>query len=94
MVAYLGAFNVVFRKSIIGDWISACNQHRIKCSEDFSLMSTQGDPVRIRQWQIAGLPKDQESVQEKRRKPDPLYLWGKDFLKREVLLFVLIVVSF
>ena len=34
----------------------------IKCSEDFSLTSTLGDAVEIRQWQIAGLPKDHFSV--------------------------------
>ena len=62
MVAYLGAFNAVFRKAIIRDWQANCLKNKIKCSDDFSLMSTLGDPVRIRQWQIAGLPKDQFSV--------------------------------
>ena len=38
---------------------SACEQNSIKCSEDFSLAATLGEPVQIRQWQIAGLPKDQ-----------------------------------
>ena len=57
-VAYLGAFNVVFRNEIIADWQAKCNKEDIKCSEHFSLTSTLGDPVEIRQWQIAGLPKD------------------------------------
>ena len=39
-----------------------CSKYKIKCSSDFSLMGTLGDPVKIRQWQIAGLPKDQFSV--------------------------------
>jgi hypothetical protein len=38
---------------------SACEENSIKCSEDFSLAATLGEPVQIRQWQIAGLPKDQ-----------------------------------
>ena len=39
-----------------------CTKYKIQCSSDFSLMGTLGDPVKIRQWQIAGLPKDQFSV--------------------------------
>ena len=34
-------------------------QFSIKCSDDFSLAATLGEAVQIRQWQIAGLPKDQ-----------------------------------
>ena len=34
----------------------------IRCSEDFSVSATLGDPVEIRQWQISGLPKDAFSV--------------------------------
>ena len=58
-VAYLGAFNVVFRNEIVHDWTTACDANSINCSEDFSLAATLGEPVQIRQWQIAGLPKDQ-----------------------------------
>ena len=57
-VSYLGAFNVVFRNEIIADWQRKCRQEDIKCSEVFSLTTTLGDAVEIRQWQIAGLPKD------------------------------------
>ena len=34
----------------------------IPCSELFSLNSTLGEPVKIREWQIAGLPVDSFSV--------------------------------
>ena len=34
----------------------------IPCSEDFSLNATLGDPVKIRSWNIAGLPTDAFSV--------------------------------
>ena len=81
-VAYLGAFDVVFREDIVADWIEKCGEHEIKCSKDFTLTRTLGetkkkreeygkvhdaqlrigDPVEIRQWQIAGLPKDRFSV--------------------------------
>jgi len=34
----------------------------IPCSDDFSLNATLGDPVKIRSWNIAGLPTDAFSV--------------------------------
>ena len=61
-VAYLGAFNVVYRNEIIRDWSDACREEGIKCSDAFSLAATLGDAVEIRAWQIAGLPKDAFSV--------------------------------
>ncbi|CAB4069325.1 DNAH [Lepeophtheirus salmonis] len=62
-VAYLGAFNVSFRKSIILDWQNECAAQKIPCSDNFSLINILGEPVQIRQWQIAGLPKDLFSVE-------------------------------
>ena len=35
-----------------------CQEKNIPCSEVFSLSNTLGDPVKIRAWQIAGLPVD------------------------------------
>eukprot|EP00095_Tigriopus_kingsejongensis_P002576 maker-scaffold274_size229011-snap-gene-1.23 protein:Tk02576 transcript:maker-scaffold274_size229011-snap-gene-1.23-mRNA-1 annotation:"hypothetical protein LOTGIDRAFT_210054" len=61
-VAYLGAFDYVYRKEMIQDWRNRCQEHQIKCSPDFALSTILGDRVEIRQWQIAGLPKDQFSV--------------------------------
>uniref|UniRef100_A0A8W4FGK9 Dynein axonemal heavy chain 3 n=1 Tax=Sus scrofa TaxID=9823 RepID=A0A8W4FGK9_PIG len=48
-VAYLGAFTVDYR--------AECQK---QC--DFSLSNTLGDPVKIRAWQIAGLPVDSFSI--------------------------------
>ena len=39
-----------------------CNKEKIPCSENFSLNGTLGEPVTIREWQIAGLPVDSFSV--------------------------------
>ena len=39
-----------------------CKREMIPCSESFSLNSTLGEPVKIREWQIAGLPVDSFSV--------------------------------
>jgi dynein heavy chain len=47
-VAYLGAFDVVYRNDIIADWKEKCGEHDIKCSSEFSLTKTLGDVVEIR----------------------------------------------
>lgn len=39
-----------------------CKKERVPCSESFSLNATLGEPVKIRDWQIAGLPVDSFSV--------------------------------
>ena len=47
-VAYLGAFDVVYRGSIVREWQEKCTEQGINCSEDFSLTKTLGDLVHIR----------------------------------------------
>lgn len=62
VVAYLGPFTVNYRNDCIRQWIDLCKSKTIPCSEIFSLNSTLGDAVKIRAWQIAGLPVDSFSV--------------------------------
>ncbi|XP_053383461.1 dynein axonemal heavy chain 3-like [Mercenaria mercenaria] len=62
VVAYLGAFTVDFRNDITQDWLSECKKKEIPCSKIFSLNQTLGDPVKIRAWNIAGLPVDNFSI--------------------------------
>ena len=62
VVAYLGAFTVDFRLECVQEWHKLCKQKDIPCSTQFSLNGTLGDPVKIRAWQIAGLPVDTFSV--------------------------------
>jgi len=62
VVAYLGAFTVDFRHECVKNWILLCNKEKIPCSANFSLNATLGEPVAIREWQIAGLPVDSFSV--------------------------------
>ncbi|KAM6320279.1 dynein axonemal heavy chain 3 [Podargus strigoides] len=61
-VAYLGAFTVDYRLKCQNQWQDLCNEKNIPCSSDFSLSNTLGDPVKIRAWQIAGLPIDSFSI--------------------------------
>nr|WAW84833.1 axonemal dynein heavy chain reconstructed 1 [Halisarca dujardinii] len=62
VVAYLGAFTVDYRISCIIEWKELCKTKKFPCSESFSLSSTLGEPVKVRQWQIFGLPVDSFSV--------------------------------
>ena len=39
-----------------------CQKVKIPCSGNFSLITTLGEPVKIRDWQISGLPVDGFSV--------------------------------
>ncbi|NXC38348.1 DYH3 protein, partial [Penelope pileata] len=61
-VTYLGAFTVDYRLQCQNQWQVLCNEKNIPCSSDFTLSSTLGDPVKIRAWQIAGLPIDSFSI--------------------------------
>uniref|UniRef100_A0A8C6RT96 Dynein axonemal heavy chain 3 n=1 Tax=Nannospalax galili TaxID=1026970 RepID=A0A8C6RT96_NANGA len=61
-VAYLGAFTVDYRAQCQNEWLQCCKDKVIPGSTDFSLSHTLGDPIKIRAWQIAGLPVDSFSI--------------------------------
>nr|XP_014349786.1 PREDICTED: dynein heavy chain 3, axonemal [Latimeria chalumnae] len=61
-IAYLGAFTIDYRLECQKQWQILCKQKQIPCSDDFSLNNTLGNPVKIRAWQIAGLPVDSFSI--------------------------------
>ncbi|XP_060622080.2 dynein axonemal heavy chain 12 [Anolis sagrei] len=62
VIAYLGAFTAGFRQECSQNWSKLCKEKHIPCSETFSLSKTLGDPIKIRAWNIAGLPTDQFSI--------------------------------
>ncbi|MGH0135647.1 UNVERIFIED_CONTAM: hypothetical protein FKN15_057952 [Acipenser sinensis] len=62
MMAYLGAFTVDYRLECHKQWHILCKQRKVPCSDEFTLSNTLGDPVKIRAWQIAGLPVDSFSI--------------------------------
>jgi len=65
VVAYLGAFTVTFRREIVQEWTRLAVENQIPCSrkEDLNLIATIGEPVKIRNWNIQGLPIDDFSVE-------------------------------
>eukprot|EP00116_Pleurobrachia_bachei_P000103 sb/3460365/ len=62
VVAYLGPFTTSYRMSCVSEWTKSCQACGITCSDQFSLSRTLGDPIKIRAWNIAGLPSDSFSV--------------------------------
>jgi dynein heavy chain len=62
IVAYLGPFTAAFRKDIIDEWIVYAGEV-LKMSQHYSLTSALGDPVKIRSWNIDGLPRDTFSIE-------------------------------
>jgi len=63
MIAYLGAFTSVFRDQLSSLWVTQLAEKHIPSAGKFSLPSTLGNPVLIREWNIAGLPSDNFSIE-------------------------------
>jgi len=61
-VAYLGAFMRSYREDVCGAWVTTLAEKDIPRSDKFALDLVLGDPVKIREWVIAGLPADSFSV--------------------------------
>ena len=64
VISYLGAFTASYRNEITAKWCAMCSERRIPAgsADKFSLGSCLGEPVRIREWTIAGLPNDAFSI--------------------------------
>uniref|UniRef100_A0A670IKF9 Dynein axonemal heavy chain 12 n=1 Tax=Podarcis muralis TaxID=64176 RepID=A0A670IKF9_PODMU len=65
VIAYLGAFTSGFRQECAKDWSKLCKVRLCESTSFhpvFSLSKTLGDPIKIRAWNIAGLPTDQFSI--------------------------------
>merc|ERR1711871_1678255 len=62
VMAYLGAFTSKYREDALTEWVTHCQEHEIPCSDSPALSGTLGEPVKVRQWNIDGLPTDGFSV--------------------------------
>lgn len=60
-ISYFGAFTGQYREMLTKQWVEGCQEKEIPTSDEFSLVQVMGDPVTIRNWNIAGLPNDQVS---------------------------------
>ncbi|XP_067855101.1 dynein axonemal heavy chain 1 [Heptranchias perlo] len=62
-VAYLGPFTGEYRTAMNDEWLEEFVVLGVPHTKESNLIATLGDPVNIRSWQIAGLPKDALSVE-------------------------------
>jgi dynein heavy chain len=62
LIAYLGPFTAVYRQRQMEQWVGSVKGQNIPCSDNPTLSYTLGDPVKVRQWNIDGLPTDGFSV--------------------------------
>ena len=62
VISYLGAFTSAYRGNCCSEWIKKCQSLKIPCSSDFTVTKTLGEPIKIRAWNIAGLPNDAFSI--------------------------------
>ncbi|XP_068759640.1 dynein axonemal heavy chain 1-like [Montipora capricornis] len=53
-----------YRVSLVEEWLTELRGLEIPHSDNCNLVVTLGDPVKIRNWQIAGLPRDTLSVED------------------------------
>ena len=61
-LSYLGPFNGSFREMLVTNWKELAEKTKLSFSPNYSLKNTLGDPVQIRNWNLAGLPSDDVSI--------------------------------
>ena len=61
-IAYLGAFTLPYREEVLLEWRALLKEKNVPCSDEFKLISVLGEPVKIREWTIDGLPNDSFSI--------------------------------
>ncbi|KAL4429885.1 hypothetical protein ABPG74_022908 [Tetrahymena malaccensis] len=63
MVAYSGPFTSHYRTELEQQWVRQLTLHSIMHTEKITMRQFLGEPVKIQQWNIAGLPKDDSSTE-------------------------------
>ncbi len=62
-MAYIGPFTRLYREKMVNKWLGLCKTSGLSVSEDYSITSTLGNPVEIRNWGVHGLPSDNVSIE-------------------------------
>lgn len=62
-LAYLTPFTDKYRSILQNKWLKVIDDNRVPRSENSSIISILGDVVTIRNWQSAGLPRDNFSTE-------------------------------
>ncbi|KAL3873017.1 hypothetical protein ACJMK2_036179 [Sinanodonta woodiana] len=61
-VAYIGPLTSKYRKDLIQNWISVCQDAKIPISKDYDLIKNTSDAHQVLIWQNEGLPRDSHST--------------------------------
>ena len=56
-------FQGEYRNNMNLEWIECLKENNVPYNEGCNLLDTLSEPVKVRSWQIAGLPKDNLSVE-------------------------------
>ncbi|KAJ3313775.1 Dynein heavy chain 7, axonemal [Boothiomyces sp. JEL0838] len=62
IIAYLGAFTKLYRQECINNWVEKLEEYNVPCTKPLVFSKVLGDPIKIRDWAIAGLPTDNFSI--------------------------------
>jgi dynein heavy chain len=62
-IAYSGPFTPIYRHQLNQEWVAKLGQAKVPSTEGTNLIKTLQDPVKVREWTIAGLPTDNVSVE-------------------------------
>ncbi|KAK3247674.1 hypothetical protein CYMTET_42830 [Cymbomonas tetramitiformis] len=63
VIAYSGPFTPTYRQELNVSWMDNMTILKLPHTPNASIIKTLADPVKIRSWQIAGLPSDQVSTE-------------------------------
>lgn len=61
-ISYIGPFTGVYRDMIVNQWIKKLKENKIPFSENYKLRNILGDAVKIKSWNLSGLPSDSVSI--------------------------------
>jgi dynein heavy chain len=62
-ISYLGPFTADYRSRIVGEWLGEMEAKGLRFTPDCTLSNILADPVKVRQWNIDGLPADAFSIE-------------------------------
>ena len=62
-ISYVGTFTQSYRTNMLKKWMGFMKEKGIPFAYDFTATNGLGDPVKIREWGIKGLPADQLSTE-------------------------------
>lgn len=63
IISYLSPFNSMFRGRMVQDWHKYVRRLEIPTAEEYDLITVLGSDVKIQNWNIDGLPRDNFSIE-------------------------------